>query len=129
MANKDFLFIKDIKLQAEIALTQKEQELGLMHRNTLPEAMVFVYSKPQINKFWMSNTFKPLDIIFSLNNKIINIEKGIPLSLFSIGNNEKSNLVIEVPFGFCKNKNIVVGDVVDLQLSKQTRMRALRMLA
>ncbi len=110
----DYIIISDNKIPTLLALTSSEQEKGLMFRETLPPAMSFVYKTPKINKFWMSNTYLPLDIVFSLNGKITNICKGEPLSTSLIGSDSLSDLIIEFPYGTCSRLEIKSGDSVKL---------------
>jgi uncharacterized membrane protein (UPF0127 family) len=98
-----------------LAVTQAEQEKGLMHQKFPPPVMSFIYEYPKINKFWMKNTPSPLDIVFCLNNKIINICKGKPFSTELIGDDNFSDLIIEFPYGTCESKKIKLGDSVNLK--------------
>ena len=42
--------------------------------------MLFIYEVPQIVKFWMYNTFIPLDIIFIDDRNIISsVKEGVPM--------------------------------------------------
>ena len=52
--------------QVEVAATEAERERGLMNRDYLPEGagMIFIFDKPGLHCFWMSNTLVPLDVIF-----------------------------------------------------------------
>jgi len=109
---EDFIIIKDKKIPTILAITAEEQEKGLMHCNDLPPSMSFVYSKSNINKFWMKNTPKPLDIIFCNEDKILHIAHGEPFSLQAVGPNEPTNLVIEMPYGTCLEHGFRVGDTV-----------------
>ncbi len=50
----------------EIAISRKEQSLGLMNRNELQadEGMIFTYREDRKLSFWMKDTFVPLSIAF-----------------------------------------------------------------
>ena len=106
------------------ALTLAEQEKGLMGAEWPPPVMTFVYAGPRLNAFWMKNTISPLDIIFCLAGKIIAINRGLPHSTAIIGGHEPSDLVIELPAGTCEDIGIKVGDVVELNYSKKSQMKA-----
>lgn len=74
--------IKGAVLWAELADRPASREQGLMFRRSLPEdeGMLFVFEYPQIQSFWMRNTFLPLDIAFlSEQRAIINILTMTPL--------------------------------------------------
>ena len=97
-----------------LAISHEEQEIGLMNKPWPPPVMSFVYSKPQINRFWMKSTPSPLDIVFSLNGKITQICKGEPNSTRMIGDYTPSDLVVELPFGTCASKKITVGQEIKI---------------
>lgn len=113
----NFICIGTSEIPTELAITEQEQCHGLMFRTNLPPAMAFIYGKPQINRFWMKSTPKPLDIVFCHQNHIVDIQVGKPYSTALIGGNYLSDLVIEFPEGTCKAKNFQVGDSVSLKLS------------
>lgn len=50
----------------EVARTEAEQAMGLMHRTELApdRGMIFPFAQPRIASFWMKNTLIPLDMIF-----------------------------------------------------------------
>lgn len=121
----DIIKISDNEFQTMLAISIDEQERGLMYRDSPPPAMSFVYRKPAINKFWMSNTKFPLDIVFCLNNKIISIKTGEPYSTRLIGDDRPSDLVIELPVNTCSSYNINVGDNVELKCSKTSIFKIL----
>lgn len=57
----------------ELALTDTENQIGLMGRKTLDEdqGMLFVRKHPEIMSFWMKNTLVPLDIIYLDQNGVV----------------------------------------------------------
>ena len=65
----------------EIANDREERAKGLMFRKNLCSncGMLFVYEEEVNNKFWMKNTFIPLDIIW-LNSdlEVIYIANAVP---------------------------------------------------
>lgn len=97
-----------------LAVSTEEQERGLMGKEWPPPVMSFVYNIPTVNRFWMKNTPSPLDIVFALNGRIIDIHKGEPNSTKLIGEQRFSDLVVELPFGTCTKLGIKIGDKVAL---------------
>jgi uncharacterized membrane protein (UPF0127 family) len=70
-------------VEVEVAETPEQHELGLMHRESLPEnsGMVFVFFEPQEGGFWMKNTLIPLSIaFFDVDGKILKILDMEPCS-------------------------------------------------
>lgn len=119
----DYVKISGNKIITLLAISQYEQECGLMNQEWPPPVMSFVYATPRINKFWMKNTPSPLDIVFANQNKIIAICYGEPFSTRIIGDDRFSNLVVEFPAGTCKSLGINVGDSIELECSEKSLMR------
>lgn len=111
-----FLKINNDIFQTLLALSEKEQERGLMWEPFPPPIMSFIYPHAKINKFWMKNTCSPLDIVFCNNNKINQICKGNPFSAEVIGSDIPSNLVIELPYGTVEHCKIKTGQSAELFL-------------
>lgn len=109
-----YIYIYNNIFNSLFALSHEEQEKGLMNQSWPPPVMSFVYQRPAINKFWMKNTPSPLDIVFSNNGKITQICKGEPHSTSIIGDNEFSDLVIELPYGTVKSSGIKLGHEIGL---------------
>lgn len=108
------LKIKGIEIPTILAISELEQQRGLMNCHDLPPSMSFIYKYPKINKFWMHNTPKALDIVFCADGKILSIAKGEPFSTSLIGPEALTNLVVEFPYGTCNNLKISEGDEVYL---------------
>jgi uncharacterized protein len=105
---------KITKIDVEIADNPYEWERGLMDRHSMPEAagMLFIFPKPQLLSFWMSNTCIPLDIIFVDGNmRIVTIHKNTqPLSEKRLFSNVAVKYAVEVNAGFCDRYGIKKGD-------------------
>ena len=58
---------EEVAVDVEIADTQEEREVGLMHRESLPEdaGMIFLFEEEITGGFWMKNTLIPLSIAFA----------------------------------------------------------------
>jgi uncharacterized membrane protein (UPF0127 family) len=100
----------------ELADTQAERDVGLMHRDKLAadHGMLFDFQREQPERFWMRNTFIPLDMIFIRANGTIAYiaENTVPHSERPIGPSEPVRAVLEVPGGTAKRLGIGRGDVV-----------------
>lgn len=119
----DYVKIGNEEFPTLLAITIDEQEKGLMGAEWPPPVMSFVYASPRVNKYWMKGTKSPLDILFCLRGKVQSIHSGIPYSLSVIGSDDPSDLVIELPAGTCKEKEIVVGDTVQLSCTTASQKR------
>jgi uncharacterized membrane protein (UPF0127 family) len=108
------LNIKGINFPTLLAISEQEQRVGLMGKEQLPPSMSFIYDYPKVNKFWMHNTPKALDIVFCCDGKIISIAKGEPFSTSLIGPDLATDLVVELPYGTCQKFKITEGDGVEL---------------
>lgn len=102
-----------VKINIELALTEAEQEQGLMNRSFMnnDQGMLFVFDKDEPRGFWMRNTIIPLDIMY-VNSKmeIIHIaENTEPFSERSIPSQGPAKYVIEVNAGFSAQYSITKG--------------------
>ena len=81
---KHLISIGKVNLSLELAILEKERTQGLMFRETLTvgEGMLFVFKKPQRQRFWMKNTRIPLDIgYFSTDGYLKEIHSAKPYDL------------------------------------------------
>lgn len=104
--------IKGNRFETLVAISEKEQQRGLMWCKWPPPIMTFLYSQASYNRFWMKNTISPLDIVFCNAGKVVGIFKGNPLSTELIGPNELSDMVVELPYGTSKSIDLKVGDAI-----------------
>jgi hypothetical protein len=103
---------KNITLNCDIAKTLREKTKGLMNVEHLPEdkGMIFEFTIPWHQFFWMKNVKIPLDIIF-INKKleIIHISQATVETGLIYKNYWSHGLckyVIETNMDFCKKNNI-----------------------
>lgn len=114
---------KVIKMFGNIATTDEEIIKGLMFRKKklrANEGLLFDMNENKIHKFWMKNTYIPLDIIF-LNSKLRilgYVENAVPLSLKLLSINKKSSYVIETNGGFIKENKVKINDYIDFKIIK-----------
>ena len=102
--------------QVEVADTPAKRELGLQYRRELAadRGMIFLFSAPSVQAFWMKNTPLPLDMIFiGSDRKIVGIvEQTVPFSLDSRSVGRPSQFVLEINGGLAKRHGIKAGDAV-----------------
>jgi len=69
------------RIEAEVASNDRNRQLGLMNRQTMPaqHGMLFVFTENNTHCMWMRNTLLPLSVAFlNEEGKIINIEDMQP---------------------------------------------------
>ena len=109
--------IKGKPFTLEIADSDDKRERGLMFRNTMPadHGMIFVFDAPDNYRFWMKNTFIPLDIIFlDATGKVLVIQPRQAHDESSIGPDDPALYVIELNLGAARNIGLTRGDHIDI---------------
>ncbi|MGZ3438866.1 MAG: DUF192 domain-containing protein [Polyangia bacterium] len=104
-------------VKVEIARSDPERQRGLMYRQKLEpgRGMIFLFDHPEKLKFWMKNTYIPLDMIFiSADKRVVYIEENAePLTLQTRGSDEDdSQFVLEVPGGWARAHGVERGVAV-----------------
>jgi len=100
------------QIDAQVAVTQPEQETGLMYRKEMPqqEGMLFVFAQPSTQCFWMKNTLLPLSAAFVADDgRIVNLVDMKPLTLDSHCSEEPVRFVLEMNKDWFAKKNIKKG--------------------
>jgi uncharacterized membrane protein (UPF0127 family) len=104
------------KIDVELAETDDERAKGLMDRKSMTDdqGMLFIFSEPEEQSFWMKNTYISLDIIYvDENREIVSIQKyATPLSEESLPSFKKAMYVVEVNAGFCDKYHVAFGDKI-----------------
>lgn len=109
------LWIGTHRLRVEVASTQEERQVGLMHRKSLGEnqGMVFVFERAGVWGMWMKNTYVPLSVAFiAEDGRILNIEDMEPLSEDSHSANGPAKYALETNKGWFKKRGIKAGQRV-----------------
>jgi uncharacterized membrane protein (UPF0127 family) len=99
-------------ITVEVARTPQAQEMGLMHRTSLPanQGMLFVFEQKQTACFWMKNTRIPLSLAFlDDDGTILQLTDMTPHSLQAHCSNRPVRLALEMNRGWFRNKKIQVG--------------------
>lgn len=103
-------------IDIEIAETDDERAKGLMDRKSMADSqgMLFIFTAPEEQSFWMKNTYISLDILYvDEKMEIVSIQKyATPLSEESLPSFKKAQYVVEVNAGFCDKNKIKYGDKI-----------------
>ncbi|MDM0073037.1 DUF192 domain-containing protein [Variovorax sp. J2P1-59] len=100
------------QIDAQIAQTPEQRQIGLMFRKEMPQAegMIFVFEQPATQCFWMKNTLLPLTAAFVADDgRIVNLVDMKPMSEDSHCSKEPVRFVLEMNQGWFARKNIKEG--------------------
>lgn len=103
------------RVVAEIAATEATRTTGLMNRFSLQpdHGMLFVFSQPHLQAFWMKNTYVPLSIAFiGADGHILNIEDMAPLTESTHPSRGPAQYALEMKKGWFAQHGIAAGDPV-----------------
>jgi uncharacterized membrane protein (UPF0127 family) len=105
-----------VDFTTELAITPKQQAIGLMNRHDLPanHGMLFVFPSPRHASFWMRGTLIPLDMIFVRSDgTIARIHHNAqPLDETPVPSGEPVKAVFEIAGGEAMRLGISEGDTV-----------------
>lgn len=99
----------------EVVSTPSQRAKGMMFRRRdqvrEDQGMLFIFPEERPQKFWMKNTFIPLDMIFVNSElKVVGIvHEAVPLSLEERGVPAPAKYVIEVLGGIAQKQGISEG--------------------
>lgn len=108
----------DHRVKVEVVTEPAEQARGLMYRRSLGKdsGMLFIFRQEGPQSFWMKNTLIPLDMIFiSKDLVIVDIATMQPCASYpcpSYTSRQPVLYVLEVNAGYCRSRNISIGDKV-----------------
>ena len=72
------------RFEIEVARTEREREVGLMYRRSMPRdhGMLFMFPSEQPVSMWMKNTYIPLDMVFvSRKGRVTSVARdAVPMS-------------------------------------------------
>jgi uncharacterized membrane protein (UPF0127 family) len=101
----------------EIADTPRKQQLGLMHRKSMPadRGMIFVFPDEQERSFWMKNTLIPLDIVYAdATGKVVSVKHMKPLDESPVPSDGPAKYAVELNQGAAGRAGVKTGDVLDI---------------
>lgn len=106
------------RVWVEIARTEEQQARGLMYRSSMPQdhGMLFLFPDEIDHRFWMKNTYIPLDMIFiAADGRVAGIHpNATPLSEVPISVEKPAKWVLEVNGGWAEKHGVAAGDAVGL---------------
>jgi len=111
------LSIGDVTLTAEVADTPETRSVGLMYRDRMPKdhGMIFIFEKPDFQRFYMKNTRIPLDIAFIREDGTIDQVKQMkPYSLERTYSQHRAKYALEMNQGWFEANRVGPGDRIDL---------------
>ena len=100
------------QIDAQLAVTPEQREIGLMFRKDMPahEGMLFVFESSSRLCFWMKNTVLPLTAAFIADDgTIVNLEDMKPQTLDSHCSTKPVRYVLEMNQGWFGKKGIKPG--------------------
>ena len=99
-------------VQAEIAQTPEQRQMGLMLRKTMADShgMMFVFEQAATQCFWMKNTLLPLTIAFVADDgRIVNFADMKPMDENSHCSKEKVRFALEMNKGWFDKRGLKEG--------------------
>ncbi len=118
-------------VQLQVAALPAELQKGLMFRQTMgeDEGMLFVFTSPQPQGFWMRNTTLPLDIgYFDAAGELREIYPMYPLDEKSVNSRSRSiQFCLEMNQGWYARNGVKAGAKLDLKaVAEALRARGLK---
>ena len=108
--------------EAEIARSLVEKARGLSGRESLGKnkAMIFPFDSPSRESFWMKGMNFPIDMIWIMDKKILNISKNAQplkdnLRPLYYSSKDPIDMVLEINANQVDEFNLQIGDAVDIK--------------
>lgn len=99
-------------VKAEVAVTPKQHEIGLMHRTSMGpnDGMIFIFERPGQQCFWMKNTLIPLSVAFIADDgTIVNLDEMKPETLEPHCSAKPVRYVLEMNKGWFSKRGLKAG--------------------
>lgn len=103
------IYIDSYEIFVELAITPEERQKGLMYRKHLGEneGMLFIFPEKDFLRFWMKNTYIPLDIaFFDEDGYLLEVFSMKPQSEDIIQSTEPAKYALEMNQGWFYKKQI-----------------------
>lgn len=103
-----------VTLNCAVLNTPALRQQGLMFARTMPsDGVLFVFERKALHRFWMRNTYLPLDIILIADGVVVEVVEGVPLSEKPVGS-QPSQFAVETARGVARRYGIGPGTRVDI---------------
>jgi hypothetical protein len=105
------------KFVLEKAITPHDQEVGLMHRDSLDPGygMIFINAHDQPQAFWNHDTHFDLQLLFiDSHSRIVDIEKLKKWDETTVRSTVPAQFIIELNPGTAERVGVKIGDTVTL---------------
>lgn len=117
---------KDHCYTIELAVTIEEKQKGLQRRDFLPKnsGMLFVLDDRSVPRFWMKDTFIPLDMVWlDYSGRILGVEHAVspcekdPCRTYSPS--KPAAYMLEINAGEASRLDMRAGDRIDIRIQKR----------
>ena len=106
-------------LYLQLALTQPEQQKGLMFRDSMEadHGMLFLFDRPERRAFWMRNTRIPLDLgYFDASGRLLEVRKLFPFNENTVPSASNRVLIaVETNRGWFAANGVEPGARIDIE--------------
>jgi len=116
--------IKERCFYVKLAVTQAEQDRGLMFRRYLSrdEGMLFIFNEESVHPFWMKNVILPLDIIWlNREHEVVFVSKNAQPCINdfceNISPDKNSSYALEFNAGISDEIGIELGNRIMFDIS------------
>ena len=116
--------IGETEIMVEVAKSDAKKHNGLSEREKLDVGvgMFFVFDSASKYSFWNKDMLFPIDIVWIKDSQVVDISENMPdfktSSNYTVPPQAEANFVLEVNAGFVKEKNIKIGDKVEVHPSQ-----------
>ena len=117
-----------VSLTAELAVTDEERQLGLMHREKIDsdQGMLFIFEEEDRYSFWMKNMKFSIDMLWlDREKRIVHIERNVPpcknLPCPSYSPPIPAMYVLELKAGSSDKNNLRLYDRLEFILPEKNR--------
>ena len=105
------------RFDLEMAVSPHDQEVGLMHRDSLDpdHGMIFPFPMEQTQRFWNHDVHFPLDLIFlGASANVVSLKHMDAYNEKTVASDAPAQYVIELNAGTVARLGVKVGDHLDL---------------